>query len=53
MARSSLAQAITASGIQADYVLQQVRKQIAVAYPDMTNISETISMVEPTWRQPE
>ena len=52
MARSTLAKAITASGIQADYVLQRVRQQIVIAYPGMSNISNITKTVEPYWRQP-
>lgn len=52
MARSTLAEAITASGIQADYVLHRVRQQIVIAYPGMSNISNIMNTVEPYWRQP-
>jgi hypothetical protein len=50
-ARENPAKVITACGIQADYVLGQMRQQIARAYPGMGNISEPMRLAQPSgWK---
>ncbi len=47
-ARHNPDKVITACGIQADYVLQQMKKEIARAYPNMNSISEPMRLEQPT-----
>ena len=46
------AKVITACGVQADYILQQVRQKIVGAFPHVNNISTPMRMAEPSGWQP-